>query len=65
MYFCFCKQQQQQQQQKTGIEIHNVNFFKIFRAKFSCRRILTGTSDKRPKHCLSFPVVLKTYVSVS
>ena len=63
MYFCFCRQQQQQQ--KPELKFIDANFFKTFQAKFSYRRILTGTSDKKPKYCLSFLVVLKTYVSVS
>ena len=45
---------------KTGIEILRCQF----RARFSYRRILIGTSDKKPKHCLSFPVVLTTCARV-
>ena len=60
MYFCFCKQQQQQQQQKSELKFIGVNFLKTFRAKFSYRKTLSGTSDKKPKHCLSFPVALTT-----
>ena len=65
--FRFCKQQQrqQQQQQKPELKFIYVNFFEIFRAKFSYRRILTGTFDNKAKHCLCFPVVLTTYVTVS
>ena len=64
MYFCFCKKQQQQQQ-KPELKFIDVNFFKTFRVEFSYRRISIGTSGKKLKHCLPFPVVLITYVNVS
>ena len=49
--------QQQQQQQEPGLKFLDVNSFKTFGAKFSYRKILVVTSDKKPVALTIYAIV--------
>ena len=51
------KQQQQQQQQEPELKFLDVNSFKTFGAKFSYRKILVVTSDKKPVALTIYAIV--------